>query len=68
MIIKKSAVNCMKYALAHGDYELYKRVQVPFFPPMSIKKTGYTLLRCLCTSEKAFNLLYKLYDKHLSKI
>lgn len=68
MIIKKSAVNCMKYALAHGDYELYKKVQVPFFPPMSFKKTGYTLLRCLCRSKKAFKLLYNLYDKHLSKI
>ncbi len=67
MIVKKSSVNCLKYALAHNDYELYRTLHVPFFPLMSLKKTGFALLRRLCITEKAFRLVSNRYDKYLSK-
>lgn len=66
LAVKKSSVNCMKYALAHGDYPICKDLHIPFFPLMSLKKTGFALLRRLCFSESVFRQISRRYNRHLT--
>lgn len=67
MVRKKSLVNLFKYALLHGDYALCRATRIPFLPIMSLKKTGYAVLRLLCTNEHRFMRMSELYNRYLDK-
>jgi hypothetical protein len=67
LVAKKSLVNCFKYALAHGDYQLCRTIKIPLFPLMSLKKTIYWLLCCASCTEISFLKISEFYNRYLDK-
>ncbi len=65
-VLKKSQVALCKQALATADYALMQESRPAFFPLMSLKKVGYTLLaRWTSGHPERFARLAACYARHL---